>query len=392
MAGSVVSQGRYGVRVPVGGLFLFAIAAGYLMSLLPLSLPMLEMESSMAAWLASAFYAGLLFGALWIEPIVRVLGHRRALVLFLLIVAATVALMIALPSQWLWLGLRVVAGAATAGVFVVVESWLLLVEDERQRASRLGLYMAALYGGNALGQLLMSQFGVSGMLPFLLVLALLVLAALPPLLGRHCSPLVQQHHQLPLSSLGKLKRSAVLGCMISGLILGPMYGLLPVYLSHYASAGELTGMMMAVLIFAGMAIQPLTGWLSARMSKTLLLALLSSLGTLAVVVLVLASTPLELALAMLLLGMSAFALYPVAISQACDGMDRSKIVSITQLMLLSYSMGSVLGPVLVNWRGAGVAQLPSYLGGVFMATALYMLVSALSKTRTDVVEPPAGLE
>ncbi len=59
-----------------------------------------------------------------------------------------------------------VAGIAVAGIFVVVESWL-LHGDEQGRAKRLGIYMVSLYGGTALGQMAIGQLGVAGAVPLL---------------------------------------------------------------------------------------------------------------------------------------------------------------------------------------------------------------------------------
>lgn len=392
MAESVLSRNDSGVLAPIGGLFLFAVATGYLMSLLPLSIHTLNMPGEMAAWLASVFYGGLLLGALWVEPLINRVRHRRALMLSLLVLSVTVAVMAALPHPLLWLAMRLLAGMATAGVFVVVESWLLLVEDERQRAGRLGLYMASLYGGNALGQLMINLVGVEGAWPMLVVMGLMLLAALPPLLSRTNIPATSgSEPHSAFISLRSISVPAVLGCLISGLVLGPLYGLMPVYLHRQELVSELTGVMMALVVLGGMAVQPLGGWLSARFSKTLLMALFSLAGAMAAVMLVLASSPFEFGLGMLLLGASAFVLYPVAINQACEGRASAQIVRMTQLMLISYSLGSVAGPLLVQAVNTLSLGLLQYFGVVFLATSLYMLVSVARRTPA-VMEPPAGME
>lgn len=123
--------------VPVISLSLFAVAAGYLMSLIPLALAPLKMPPHLAAWLASAFYGGLLLGATFSARIVGAMKHRAAFVLFLSVLLTTIAAMAAIPGQGVWLVSRFIAGVAVAGIFVVVESWLLMADDDKQRAKRL---------------------------------------------------------------------------------------------------------------------------------------------------------------------------------------------------------------------------------------------------------------
>lgn len=386
------SRAQSGVVAPIGGLFLFAIAAGYLMSLLPLSLLPLDMPEAMAAWLASSLYGGLLLGAMFIEPLVKKIGHRWSLILSLAVLVVTIAVMWLLPYPMVWLGMRLLAGIATAGVFVVVESWLLLVEDERKRGLRLGLYMTALYGGNALGQLLIGQFGFTGSLPFGVVMGLMLSAIVPVLVARNSSPPPLALE--PVESAPQVKRvsiSATIGCLISGLLLGPMYGLMPVYLHQQPLLEGQTGLMMALMVVGGMAVQPLGSWLSSRIGKALLMSMFSLVGALSAVLMVQAQSSMDFGVAMVLLGAAAFVLYPIAINQACEGVSASKIVRVTQLMLLSYSVGSVTGPLLaqgVTHINLGMAQ---YLGIIFLATALYMLIAALKKI-APVMQPPKGME
>lgn len=161
---------KTGFKVPVIALSLYAVASGYLMSLIPLMLGQYGIDASNASWLASVFYAGLLVGAVVIEPAVKHIGHRIAFIACLALFIATIVALPLMPVAWAWLIARFVAGIAVAGVFVIVESWL-LVGDESSRAKRLGLYMGSLYGGSALGQLGIGFIGVQGSLPFVAILS-----------------------------------------------------------------------------------------------------------------------------------------------------------------------------------------------------------------------------
>jgi hypothetical protein len=84
------------------------------------------------------------------------------------------------------------------------------------------------------------------------------------------------------------------------------------------------------------------------------------------------------------LGMAVFALYPVAINLGCDKLDASYIVSATQVMLFSYSVGSVAGPVLADWFMLGSQGLMGYLFATLLATCIYMLLASVKTKRQAV--------
>lgn len=116
--------------IPVAALSLYAVASGYLMSLIPLMLNQYGLSTDAASWLASAFYAGLLLGAMFIEPIVAKVGHQKSFIIFLVLFSLTVVSMPLVPTLEAWLFTRFIAGIAVAGIFVVVESWLLIGEEK----------------------------------------------------------------------------------------------------------------------------------------------------------------------------------------------------------------------------------------------------------------------
>ena len=372
---------------PVLGLSFFAVASGFLMSLIPLSLKANGLPADLAPWLASIFYLGLLIGAFTIQRIVAVTGHRIVFILFLLLLTLTVAVQVVWAGKTAWLAARLVAGIAVAGVFVVVESWLLMTATAKARAKRLGLYMTSLYGGTAVGQLAIKPLGIDGALPYLVVIGLLLVAAMVPLLVRSGQPNQHQCEPLRLKELKVLSRPAIMGCLVSGLVLGPVYGLMPLYIAQTDYAPN-TGLLMAVIILGGMLVQPLVSYLSPRCSKRLLMASFCAMGGLSVMGIAWAA---ELSVIMgcyLLLGACSFALYPVAIALACDGLPVTKIVAATEFMLLSYSIGSVAGPLLAANTGIASQGLPVYLAVCLLATSLYMLLS--SNRRVPAKEPPVA--
>ncbi|WP_159736942.1 MFS transporter [Vibrio atypicus] len=371
------------ISVPVIALALYAVASGYLMSLIPLMLPHYGLESSLASWLASAFYAGLLVGAVAIEPMVTKVGHRNAFVICLATFITTIAVLPAFNNAPVWLAARFVAGIAVAGVFVIVESWL-LHGDESQRGKRLGLYMGSLYGGTSLGQLGIGVIGVTGGVPFIVIFTMLLIAIVVLLFGETDQPESEHSTPLSLKQIAKLNHAAIIGCIVSGLTLGAIYGLMPVELSQRGISTSDLGSLMALVILGGMAVQPIVPWMSKYFGRTFLMAIFCLMGVAAITITTTISGIHALGVGLFLLGMATFALYPVAINLGCDKLDANYIVSATQVMLFSYSLGSVAGPVLADWFMTGAQGLMGYLFATLLATCIYMLIASIKTKRQAV--------
>ncbi len=371
------------LMVPIIALALYAVASGYLMSLLPLMLEQYGLAFNLASWLASAFYAGLLLGAMFIEPLVSRFGHKSSFIVFLILFAATISIMPIIASKEVWLFARFIAGIAVAGIFVVVESWL-LSGDEAGRTRRLGIYMAALYGGSTLGQLGIGLMNNHGMLPFSVILVLLLIATFILLFAPSHQPSTEQHLSLTIKQIFKLSKASIIGCLVSGLLLGAMFGLMPVELHHRQIDLDNIGRLMALMVLGGMAVQPIISWLSNYVGPRFLMALFCLLGVFAAGVTTLGRDIYLLATGLFLLGMAIFALYPIAITLGCNKLSQAYIVSATQVMLLSYSIGSVVGPLVADKFMHQAEGLMGYLFTILLATAIYMLLASL-KCRPDLV-------
>ncbi|MEZ8286087.1 MFS transporter [Vibrio splendidus] len=367
------------ITVPVIALSFYAIASGYLMSSLPLMLSEYGLDKNLSSWLASAFYAGLLAGTLLIERAIARVGHKDAFVIALSVFIATILVLPLIPHQAIWLLARFVAGVAVAGIFVIVESWL-MSGDESQRAKRLAIYMCSLYGGSAVGQLGIGYLGITGGVPFIAMFTLLFGAIIVLMYGQATPPQIHDAQSLSLKQISKLSHSALIGCIVSGLTLGSIYGLMPVELAQRNIAHQDIGGLMALVIMGGMAVQPMVTWLSHHVGQVLLMALFCLLGVASIGVLTINHDFYVLGMSLFVLGMATFALYPIAINLGCRNLDPSYLVSVTQIMLLCYSIGSVAGPIVADSFMDSQAGLFTYLFASLLATTIYMLIASLKRS------------
>ncbi|CAH1526548.1 MULTISPECIES: MFS transporter [Vibrio] len=375
MENTVVPAASPRVTVPVVALSLYAVASGYLMSLIPLMLGEYNISADYASWLASVFYGGLLVGAIFFERVVRSVGHRKAFVGCLATFSLTIMAMPILPNGMVWLVARFIAGMAVAGVFVIVESWL-MSGDESSRAKRLSLYMLSLYGGSALGQFGIGILGVSGGVPFIAITTLILMAMLVLLFIDCEQPNSHESTALSFKQISKLSHAAIIGCIVSGLTLGAIYGLMPVELANRKISHQDIGTLMALVILGGMLVQPMVTTLNKYMARTVLMAFFCILGIFSIGLTFVSTSAVVLAVALFLLGMATFALYPIAINLGCEGLEERFIVSATQVMLFSYSIGSVAGPVVADKFMGQMHGLLGYLFAALLATCIYMLIAA----------------
>ena len=122
-------------------------------------------------------------------------------------------------------------------------------------------------------------------------------------------------------------RLGINGCIISGIVLGSLYGLMPLYLSHQGISDANVGYWMALLVSAGIVGQWPVGRPADRYGRLLVLRVqvfIVILGAIAM----LGNTAMVPAL--FILGAAGFTLYPVAMSWACETVKHHELVAMNR--------------------------------------------------------------
>lgn len=331
--------------VPLLSLFIFILGSGLFTTLLTVRLHNEHASTLIIGAMTGAYYAGLAYGSFKIERYILAVGHIRAFAAFasfLTVVSLTQGLFI---NPWGWLVLRFLAGLATAGIFIVIESWLLSVGDASGRGKILAFYMISLYAAQALGQLMINISDPNTLTLFALIAILSSLSVIPISLTKIPAPEISEPSSLNFIKLFKASASGLLSSLCAGLILGAIYGLLPLVIMQKTASTSNVGLFMALVIFGGMFLQYPVGKLSDFIERRFILLVLSVLTVIVSFLMTYSFDNVYLAYAVtFLLGGLTFTLYPVSISHTCDSLDQKDIVSGTQGVLLAYSIGATIGP------------------------------------------------
>ncbi|WP_038904587.1 MFS transporter [Dickeya zeae] len=349
------------------GLLLLTVCLAVLNTLVPLWLNDRQLPVWQVGVVGSAYFSGNLVGTLVAGRLIRYSGFNRSYYLAVLMFGGATAALALSPDIGSWILWRFVAGIACALIWVVVESALLCSGNALNRGQLLAAYMMAYYLGSVVGQLLLSMVSTAlfSILPWLV--ALVLLAALPLLFARIPPPQPVTHRVNVWRMLRY--RTALLGiqgCVISGIILGSLYGLMPLYLAHQGMSDASVGYWMALLISAGILGQWPVGRMADRYGRLLVLRVLVFaviLGSLAILL----PGRYSMASSLFLLGAAGFTLYPVAMSWACEKVAPNELVAMNQALLLSYTIGSLCGP-----------SLAAMLMQTYSDKLLFVLIAAVS--------------
>jgi MFS family permease len=364
---------------------LLMAGSGPLTTLISLRLEALGTASLAIGAIMAAYFAGLTLGALLAYRIVLRAGHIRAFAAFAA-VASAIALAYPLVAHPLpWAALRLIEGFCMAGIFICVESWLNERAAPAQRGKILAMYMICLYLGQAAGQLLLGfDAGPGQPQVFMLVSMLMSVAILPVALTRQAPPALPDIASFSVRRLYRTSPLGMVGTVASGLVLGAVYSLGPVFARGVAGldAGG-AARFMSVLILGGVLLQWPLGRLSDSFDRRRVIV-----GTMAALVAAAAIVPLlaagagwALFGATALFGGFAFALYPLCVGHMNDHLQRQDRVAASGGLVLAYSAGATAGPLAASatMSALGASGLFVFITGIAAVALAFGLWRMLAR-------------
>lgn len=333
------------------GLLFQTVAFAVLNTVVPLWMEQSDAATWEAGLVGAFFFLGNLAGTLMAGGVIRKAGFKGSYQYACVLCAASTLLLLVFPGALAWSGLRMLTGISCALVWVVVESALLRAGTLKTRGILLASYLVVYYLGTVLGQLLLGWFPSNMSLVVTEVCVLSAVGMIPLLFARLESDSAGALSSVHVEVRTLLKRRSVflgvVGCVISGVVLGTIYCLMPLFLKHQGMTHSSVGYWMALLIAAAILGQWPMGRLADKYGRAFVMKCQSLLVVAACAGLVLKGG--LMAPSLIALGLAGFSLYPVAMAWGCEDASRDELVTMNQLLLLSYSIGTLAGPSLTSF-------------------------------------------
>jgi MFS family permease len=364
------------MRAAIGTLILatslIQLANGFFGTLISLRVAIEDFGPTLAGVVLSSYFAGFTLAAVCCGRIIERIGHIRAYAAFAGLVAAATAVLPLWVGPIAWLMLRAVVGFGCAGLFITTESWLNAKAPPSQRGRVFAIYMVGTFAALAAGQLLIAKADVASARPFNAIVALFALALVMVSTTRAEAPQIIAGPSLPMNQLTRAAPIAVAGCLLSGMMSGTFYSLLPAWAQGEAIDRSTIALFMFAAVVGGLVFQVPVGWWSDRADRRRVLTALALGFAVAAVALVLLPHSMVIVLTVAaLLGGFLSTLYPVCVAHAHDCMPADRVVAVSGRLILVSGLGSVIGPLLGTWIMAGFG-----INGVLYFLAVTALVLA----------------
>ena len=300
--------------------------------------------------IAAMYFSGMLFGSLKISKLIKIVGYVKSFSTLASIMAITSILPGMNDNIIVFFICRFIQGACIAGLYIVVESWVLCSSSENNRGKTLAMYMIVLYGSYSMGQFFLSEATISTILPFCISTILIVASIIPLSSFPVTPPLLEEHDSISLKKIYHASKAGFIGCFISGMIISSIFSILPLYVEEIADNTQFIAFAMAITFLSGVLMQYPLGNFSDKMDRRKVQIMLNI--TYSIFLLIFAILEYfklvnyyVLIFIVIIIGIFSFTIYPVSMNLVCDNLKKSEIIRGTEGLTISFGVGSIIGPI-----------------------------------------------
>ncbi|MDB2324332.1 MFS transporter [Alphaproteobacteria bacterium] len=369
------------------GLFMITLSAialgaafgGYL-PLMALWMETLEISFQRIGIVSGTTAIGIVFSAYYAPRLARRFGNVITINLGLLLAAIMSVAFRYTEVFGLWLAIRFIGGMGLGLHWVLTEAWLARIVSDKGRTKVMAIYASAIGIGFAVGPVIIWVFGFMTVIPFYVIAALLILAALPIYMLRNDEP------QMSFSGSGSplllIRRAptVAMACIVAGGVDLALISLLPVVITRTPEAvPALTLSIVPAMAIGNVVLQYPIAIIADRFGLRKVGMIIATIGIAlcSLIPFFLSSMVISLTLAFLGAGL-VYGLYSIGLAMLSKRFSSGEIVAANAGFVIIFELSNLVGPAL-----AGVLLdiniklgLPIFLVGVGL---FYLVISWLRR-------------
>lgn len=372
------------------GITILITGMGLLGTLLGVRATMAHYPGWQLGLVMSAYFIGFVLGSFLCPLLIRRVGSIRAFATLAAIVASVTLAHALSINPWWWLALRLIAGTAMVGLYMVTESWLNASLPPMYRSRVFGFYVMLTLVAMAAGQLLLLAAPATGSTLFLIAGMLVILGLVPVTAMRLDQPELASAPHISPWRLMRRAPFALTAAFLSGLATGAFWGLGAAYAARIGLPPSEVGAFVASVIAGGVLAQLPLGRLSDRFGRRPVLIGAATAGAVFALLLAAAtqSPPWLLLPFAFGFGAATLSLYALAVAHTNDLLQSHEVLAATQGLLLTVGLGSACGPLIggVMFDFFGARGLPYYLAAVLSVLVVFGILRSFQRVAPALAE------
>ena len=335
----------------------------------------------------AAYYVGFLLGSRFTIRALGKVGHVRVFAAMASMASTAFVLPALIVNEIAYTFMRLVIGFCMAGLYVVTESWLNDQATPETRGRTLSIYMVVSLGGVTGGQLLLNVADPSGFELFVIASVLVSISLVPMALSESSAPPLPQVGRLPFRELFAIVPTGVITMFFSGAAAGAIFAFGPVYGARIGMNNAQISLFIAASLFGSMLFQMPVGYISDRVPRRGVIAVVAAIATVASLFGPATGTGNSAFLVMFVIGATSFPLYSLAIAYTNDWITNEQRVGASGLLVMINGVGAILGPLVASWL-MGAFGSSAYFWVLIAAHALVLIYVLFRIASNDAV--PVG--
>lgn len=336
----------------------------------------------------SSYFAGFAIGTYSCPGLIARVGHIRAYAAMATIASAAAILFAMNTHPVTWILLRIVTGYTLVGLYMIIESWLNMISPNDSRGKFFNTYMLITLLATAGGQYFLLLYSPEGFELFAITSILISLALVPIALTRIRQPELIETPKLNLVFLFKKSPQGIFGTLISGVIVGAFYGMMPVYASKIGLSNTEIASLIATCILGGASLQWPIGLISDKYDRRVILAFISLIASIIALTIYIAGHQFKQLFYVLnfVFGGFIFSLYGLSIAHVNDRIDKDQALEATKGLMQIYGIGAISGPLIaslnMDYLGAQGIQL-FFTATLFILTLFTLMRISISDAPSE---------
>jgi len=352
--------------------FSFCISFGGLTRLIALTLEGQGVDGAIIGLVVAAQPIGTIATASLVPRLLRRFGTADTILVCGLVSILSIALLPMFPSVPAWFALRLVAGFAAAGPWIVTETWINVAAAGGGRGRLVALYGSVMAMGFVVGPLLLTALGSAGPLPFLAFALISGAALLPILLVRGRAPRLEVAHRTRYADILFAAPAIFAAAILAGVVDIAFFSFLPIWGIRNGLEESFTVTLLTVFVAGNIVLQYPLGWLADALGYRVAMALCAvvCLAAPALATQCLGA-PLLLAATLFVWGGAAWGIYSIALAALGLRFRGALLAAANAVFVIAYEVANIAGPpaagVAVDlWPQHGLMVLMAAFGALFL--------------------------